>query len=80
MTQKGEHTWDMWSEYHRCPECGLIFEDRQEYAYILGKYQKELSCPRCHGHFMHIRKREPVLGPLLGEPQPVETEWGDTAP
>ena len=80
MTQKGEHTWDMHIEYHRCPECGFIFEDRRGYIYILGKYQKELHCPRCHDPFMKVKKEEPSLGPLIGEAQPIETEWGDTNP
>ena len=31
MTQKGEHTWDLVVDYHRCPKCGYINESRVEY-------------------------------------------------
>ncbi len=76
MGQKGIHTWDMHLEYHRCPECGHVFESRQGYDYILGKYQKEEECPRCYDRFMITKKRSVSFGPLIGDPQPVETEWG----
>ncbi len=77
MGQKGAHTWDLFLHYHRCPQCGYVFESRKAHEYVLGKYQKEESCPRCAHRFMHYRAIEPSFGPLIGEPQPAETEWGD---
>jgi len=77
MSQQGKHTWDIIIHYHRCPECGFIIENREGYRYQLGKYQKEVVCDRCHNHFMLVKQREPSIGPLIGDPQPIETEWGD---
>jgi hypothetical protein len=77
MGQKGEHTWDIIIQYHRCPKCGNIIESRQGYEYRQGKYRKEVSCDHCHQHFTVIKSSEPSIGPLLGDPQPIESEWGD---
>ena len=76
MGQAGEHTWDIIVHYHRCPECGYIIESRQEFTYRLGKYQKELACERCQHNFQVTKPSKPSFGPLIGEPQPIETEWG----
>lgn len=76
MPQKGTHTWDMILHYHRCPECGYVFESRHPYEMILGKLQKEEECPRCFDRFMIEKQREVSFGPLIGDPQPIETEWG----
>lgn len=76
MGKKGTHTWDMHLWYHCCPECGYVFESRQGFEYILGKYQKEEECPRCYDRFMIVKERAVTFGPLIGDPQPIETEWG----
>lgn len=75
MTQKGAHTWDIILQYHRCPKCGNIIESREDYQYILGKYQKEVECDRCHHVFTLIKNVKPTFGPLIGEPEPVEIDW-----
>jgi len=47
MTQKGEHTWDLIIQYHRCPYCEKIVESRDDYHYQLGSWIKEVTCDRC---------------------------------
>jgi len=76
MGQQGEHTWDLVIQYHRCPECGWIIESREDYVYVLGKYQKEVECDRCGHRFTLIKSTTPSFGPLIGRPEPIETEWG----
>lgn len=78
MSQEGEHTWDIVIDYHRCPKCGYILESRDKYQYRMGKYVKQLECERCHHQFMVTKSTEPRFGPLLGEPQPAEFDWGET--
>jgi uncharacterized C2H2 Zn-finger protein len=76
MSQKGEHTWDLVIQYHRCPVCGYITESRENYTYRMGgKYQKDLECPRCHHLFTLTKLRKPSFGPLIGDPQPKEVSW-----
>jgi len=75
MRQQGTHTWDITIHYHRCPACGFIIESRHDYQYRLGKYKKDLICKRCQNHFTVMKSTHPKLGPLIGKPQPVETEW-----
>lgn len=75
MTQKGTHTWDLVIDYHRCPKCGNIIESRDIYEYILGKYQKEIECDRCHHKFLVFKHTKPSFGPLIGDPQPPEMDW-----
>lgn len=75
MSQAGEHTWDIILDYCRCPECGLILENREKGVLREGRYKKELKCPRCQKEFKVTRGRKPRFGPLFGEPQPVEWDW-----
>lgn len=75
MTQKGEHTWDLVLDYHRCLNCGYIFESRQKYEYRFRKYQKDLECPRCKHLFTVTKETKPTFGPLIGDPQPAEVDW-----
>lgn len=75
MSQAGEHTWDMFVHYHRCPRCGYIIESRQQYEYKLGEYLKELTCNRCDHEFIAKRPSKPTFGPLIGEDQPAEFDW-----
>jgi len=77
MTQKGPHTWDINIQYHRCPKCGFILENRDNWQYRLGKYQKDLECPRCKQSFTVIKKTKPRFGPLIGEPQKAEFDWSE---
>ena len=77
MTQKSPHTWDMNLQYHRCPKCGFINENRDGWNYRLSKYEKELECSKCHEHFVEIKKTMPRFGPLIGDPQKAEFEWSE---
>lgn len=67
MRKGGNHSWDMTVYYHRCPECGYIFESRQGYSDILGDYLKEETCPRCEKEFQLKKIKRPSFGPLLGK-------------
>lgn len=71
MTQKGPHTWDLYLQYHRCPQCGYIIESRQDFENRFGKYVKELKCNRCDHQF----SLEKSGGPSFGAPQTAEFDW-----
>jgi len=77
MSQKGEHTWDINIHYHECPKCGFIIENRNQYQKRSGRYQKELECDRCHYKFTATKRAVQRFGPLLGEAEPVEIDWGE---
>lgn len=66
MSQKGEHTWELHLEYRACAACGLIFEDRIGYSYVLGHYEKEVTCPYCHKNSIVVKPTTPKFGPLFG--------------
>ncbi len=75
MTQKGEHTWDLILQYHRCPKCGQIIESREDYRYQMGKWIKDVKCDRC-GHQERLEKKVKLtFGPLIGTPEPPEVNW-----
>jgi hypothetical protein len=63
----GSHTWEIVHDYTRCASCGFVFEDRQPYRYLFGKYVKDVECPRCHHSFEKEKVHTPKFGPLLGE-------------
>lgn len=75
MSQKGEHTWDLYQSYHACPKCGYIMESREDYENRFGKYVKELTCKRCHDRFTLTKEQKPTFGPFTGDPQPIEMDW-----
>ena len=56
MTQKGAHTWDLIIHYHRCPNCGYIVENMEDFRYILGDWIKDVKCERCHHEFVVKKK------------------------
>jgi uncharacterized C2H2 Zn-finger protein len=69
------HTWPLHLSYARCPNCHYIFESRQDYAYRMGEYSKELTCPKCKKTFKASKQKPDPVGPLFGEsPQP-EFTW-----
>lgn len=70
MTQKGEHTWDLVIDYQRCPQCGFIIESREGFQYRLGKWEKDVECPRCAHRFSVVSNRKVRFGPLIGAPEP----------
>ena len=75
MTQKGEHTWDLVLQYHRCPNCGKIIESREDFHYRSGKYLKDVECPECKHKFALEKFARTGPAPLFGDPQPPEWEW-----
>lgn len=74
----GDHTWKIIIQYHRCPACDYIIESRKDYNYRMGQYEKKVVCSRCHHHFVVHKSQEPKFGPLIGDPQPPEFDWGAT--
>jgi len=64
MSRKGTHTCDIVVDYHRCPECGYINENREKFRYQLGEYLKDVVCCRCGCEFVLKRERKPKFGPI----------------
>lgn len=75
MTQKGEHTWDIVIDYHQCPSCGFINEDRKEYQENKGTLTKEIACCRCGKPFTIQKKLVKHFGPLFGQATPPDYTW-----
>lgn len=75
MTQKGEHTWDLYVRYHSCPKCGYILESREDFENRFGKFVKELMCGRCQHRFTLTKNEKPIFGSFTGDPQPIEFDW-----
>jgi len=75
MSQKGQHTWDISVHYHRCPKCGFIIEDRQEFQLKDGKWVKDVTCEECGEDLQFEKARKAKFGPLIGTPQPPEFDW-----
>lgn len=67
---KGNHSWDLYVHYYRCPSCGYILENRQRDV-------EEFTCPRCKNKFASQKmKKRSVFGPLLDDKhQPAEIDW-----
>ncbi len=65
IRRKGSHSWDMHVHYHRCPECGAVFESRDDYEYRMGKYQKDLECTRCGATFSTTKHHKQKFGPIF---------------
>lgn len=55
MRHTGNHTWDIFIAYHRCPSCDYISESREDYQLRDGKEQKDITCMRC-GHVFTLTK------------------------
>ncbi|MFA6915643.1 MAG: hypothetical protein WC222_04545 [Parachlamydiales bacterium] len=65
---KGNHTWDLYVRYVRCPQCGYILESRQRTA--------DFTCPRCNSLFKDEKRKKQTFGPLLDDKhQPSEIDW-----
>ena len=77
--QKGDHTWKLYYQYHRCSDCGYVFESRSDYTYQMGKYIKNLECPRCKAEFTEEKKGNIPIGPFFGEGDHIEMEWHDAS-
>lgn len=63
---RGTHTWDIVIHYHRCPSCRAIQESREDYRYQLGKYIKDLECPKCKHHYTVVKRTKPTFVPFFG--------------
>ncbi len=75
MTQKGTHTWDIVISYHRCPECGYIFENRDNWQAMKKISQKNLQCPRCKKEFIDKKPLRNNSLPFFGEPEKADFDW-----
>lgn len=62
----GNHTWDIVLDYHLCPQCGYIIENRQKYTLSSGSYQRNLVCERCKHNFTVTKHKPKTFGPFLG--------------
>lgn len=60
----GNHTWDMIVDYHACPQCGYVMENRQKYSCRANECRLDLKCPRCQHLFAVIKKKPKTY--LLG--------------
>lgn len=63
---EGSHTWDIVVEYHKCPECETVIENRNRYEKRHDKWQLEIDCTRCDCTFTVTKKMRPTFGPLTG--------------
>lgn len=71
MTQRGSHTWDIIIDYHLCPKCQCIVEDRQNYILNSGQYVKEVKCPSCAHPFSVTKAKKSSWALFSGS----DTEW-----
>lgn len=65
--QHGTHTWDIIIYYERCPHCGYIHENREQYEYNPSShlYEKEFICSRCRSIFIVKKEKRPDWPTLL---------------
>ena len=75
MSKSGDHTWNLYLRYHRCPNCGYIMENRSDFENRFGKYVKEMTCLRCSHRFTEIKNQKSTFGPFTGSPEPAEFNW-----
>jgi rubredoxin len=62
----GNHTWDIVINYHECPACGFINENRNKYERRFNILHKDIVCARCNKAFSVTKITKPTFGPLLG--------------
>lgn len=56
----GDHTWDIVMDYHQCPFCDFIVENRQKYILQEGFYRRDLICTRCNQPFTVQKKNKKI--------------------
>lgn len=69
------HTYPLHLSYRKCPHCQHIIECRQDFRYQMGRYEREITCPKCKKTFIDIKKGDEPLGPLFGEAPKPEFDW-----
>ncbi len=75
MTQKGSHTWDLVIDYHVCPTCKRIIEDRQNYIRVSKRLAKEIKCPYCEHVFSAIKESKPQWALFSGNDEIPDWDW-----
>lgn len=75
MTQKGNHTWDIILDYHLCPNCKRIVENRQDYMLSSGQYVKEIKCPYCDHQFSCFKEKKARWSLFSGSDDAPEWDW-----
>jgi uncharacterized C2H2 Zn-finger protein len=78
MSQKGSHTWDLNLDYHLCPKCKQIFEDRQAYTLKAGRYVKEMKCPYCEHLFSASKANKAHWSLFSGADEFPEWDWPES--
>jgi len=76
MREKGNHTWDIFVHYHRCPHCGYITESRKDYESYEKEQKKEITCDRCQNNYTVTKAAQSGFGPLFGKSEHAEIHWG----
>ena len=69
------HTWDLYQEYHACPECGYVLLSRERPTYNNLKLKKPLTCPRCKHAWVETKPYKGPIGPIFNNPSPPEFNW-----
>lgn len=69
------HTYPLHLSYRKCPSCKHIIECRKDFQYKMGRYEREITCPRCKHSFNDVEKGPEPLGPLFGEAPKPEFDW-----
>jgi uncharacterized C2H2 Zn-finger protein len=64
--REGSHTWDLVTDYHQCPECGTIIENRERYEKRFGGKELDIHCSHCDAAFKAVKKERITFGPLTG--------------
>jgi ssDNA-binding Zn-finger/Zn-ribbon topoisomerase 1 len=59
MTKRGTHTWDIVVDYHSCPKCNHIIENREKYILRNNQLEKDLTCPKCGHQWTETKKKPP---------------------
>lgn len=75
MSKGGDHTWDLYVHYHRCPQCGYIIENRKRGEQVGHDVVIQLTCPRCNHAFTEKVASKASTLSFLGEAEPKEMDW-----
>lgn len=70
----GNHTWDIHTRYHLCPNCKTIVESRKNWVKVKDHFEKQLKCPNCAFEFK-VEKQIKHVSPIFGKPTKPEFDW-----